>query len=134
MAYDPTDGVMALELLEDALALTSEPTLTPDQVDRALALAASVDDDGITVIYPADGLNRAAAWGWGIKAGLTADRYDLGGGAGKTLDESQWHAHCKAMQRDYASGAISVVGATTRRRGIGSIRTITRPEESGVPS
>lgn len=119
--YDPTDPVTARALLEDALALTSKPTLSPEQVDRAFALASTLGVDGETITYPEEALDRAAAWGWGIKAGLTADRYDLGGGPGRTLTRSQWHAHCKAMQRDYASGVLRVAGAPGRSAGSGTI-------------
>lgn len=122
MAFDPHDAVTARALLEDALALTSRPTLSPEQVDRAFALAETLDQDGETVIYPEDALNRAAAWGWGIKAGLTAEMYDMGGGPGRSIDRSQWHAHCKSMQRDYAYGVLNVVPhLVDRRSGIGSI-------------
>ena len=132
MAYDPTDAVTARGLLEDALALTSSPALTTVQVDRLFALAAEIGDSGTT--YPVDALQRAVVQGWQIKAGLTADRYDLGGGTGKTLDESQWFDHCLRMASAYATGVMHVTGATRARGGIGSIRTITRPEEPGVPS
>jgi hypothetical protein len=125
MAFDPHDAVTARALLEDALALTSRPTLSPEQVDRAFGLAETLDEDGESIVYPADALDRAAAWGWGIKAGLTADMYDLGGGPGRTLDRSQWHAHCKSMQRDYASGVLSVVPRLiSRRSGLGSIELL----------
>ena len=130
MAYDPTDAVMARGLLEDALALTSTPTLPTEQVDRLFALAAETDDSGTT--YPVASLQQAVVKGWQDKAGLTADRYDLGGGTGKTLDESQWFDHCMAMAARYASGAMHVTGATRARGGIGSIRMTTGAK--GVPA
>lgn len=121
MAFDPTDAVTARDLLEDALALDAKPTLTAAQVDRAFDLASSLDADGAVVYLPAD-LNRAAAWAWNIKSGLTSAQYDLGAGAGVTLDRSQWHAHCRSMAHAYGSGAMSVTGvAPARSSGIGSI-------------
>jgi len=120
--YDPADAVTARALLEDALALTSKPTLTTAQVDRAFALASSLNDAGEVVHISAD-LNRSAAWGWNIKAGLTSDQYDLGGGERK-LTRDQWFQHCMTLAAAYASGAMSVTGAVKRRGGIGSIQLV----------
>jgi len=125
-----TDATDARTLLERALATTAEPALDASDIDLLLRLAESVDDDGATV-WPIANLNASAATGWSWKAGLTADRYDLGGGAGVTLDESQFHAHCRGMAEGYASGAFSVAAAprepVTVSRGIGSV-----PMVSGV--
>lgn len=133
MAYDPTDAVTARALFEDAIGLGSTPDLTVAQVDTYFGIASSLDDDGLTVVYTPADLNRVAAQVWRVKAGLTADRYDLGAGTGRTLDESQWHRHCRGMAADYAAGAASVTGeAITSRRGIGSIRMITGAD--GVPA
>lgn len=109
MAFDPTDAVTARALLEDALALTSNPTLTIAQVDRAFGLASSLNAAG-EVIYISADLDRAAAWGWNIKAGLTSDQYDLGGGSGKTLKRSQWQAACERIASKYGYGVWSVTG------------------------
>ncbi len=125
MAYDPTNAVTARALLEDAIALATTPTLTTAQVDRAFALASSLAADGVTIQYTASDLNRAAAWAWNLKAGLTSNQYDLGGGSGVTLDRSQWHAHCRSMAHAYGSGAMSVTGTSTARAGIGSIALTT---------
>ncbi|MDQ3654012.1 MAG: hypothetical protein M3457_02885 [Chloroflexota bacterium] len=125
MAYDPTNAVTARALLEDAIALATTPTLTTAQVDRAFALASSLAADGVTIQYTASDLNRAAAWAWNLKAGLTSNQYDLGGGSGVTLDRSQWHAHCRSMAYAYGSGSMSVTGASTARGGIGSIALTT---------
>ncbi len=124
MAYTPTNAVTARALLEDALALATKPTLTIAQVDRAFALASSLDVDGVTVLYTAAHLNRSAAWGWNVKAGLTSDQYDLGGAGGSSLTRSQWYAHCREMARLYGSGEMSVTGSHTGRSGIGSIRLV----------
>jgi len=121
VAYDPSNAVTARALLEDALALATKPTLTTAQVDRAFALASSLDTNGVTVLYTAANLNRAAAWGWNVKAGLTAAQYDLGGQGGSSLTRSQWHDHCRNMAMLYGAGAMSVTGASTGRSGIGSI-------------
>ncbi len=123
MAYDPADAVTARALLEDALALTTKPTLAAAQVTRAFSLASSLNAAG-EVIYISADLNRAAAWGWNIKAGLTSDQYDLGGGDRK-LTRDQWFQHCMTMAAMYSSGAMSVTGTSTRRSGIGSIALTT---------
>ncbi|MDQ3541981.1 MAG: hypothetical protein M3440_14975 [Chloroflexota bacterium] len=118
--YDPTDAVTARALLEDALALGTNPTLSTAQVNRAFALASSLNDGG-EVVYIAAALNRAAAWGWNLKAGMTTAQYDLGGQGGSSLTRSQWHDHCVRMANAYGAGVMSVTGASTGRSGIGSI-------------
>ncbi len=120
MAYDPSNAVTARALLEDALALGTSPTLSSAQVNRAFDLASSLNDVG-EVIYVSAALNRAAAWGWNLKAGMTTDQYDLGGQGGSSLTRSQWHDHCVRMANAYGAGVMSVTGASTGRSGIGSI-------------
>ena len=128
---DPiTDAALARRLVENALGGT--PALTEAQFDDLLALALTLADDGVTVTYPVPGLQRAASLGCQWKASLTADKYDLGGGSGKTLDESQWFDHWMRLSGAYATGAMHVTGATSARGGIGSIRTITGAK--GVPA
>ncbi len=123
MAYSPSDAVTARALLEDALALGTNPTLSTSQVNRAFALASSLNTAG-GVIYVSADLNRAAAWGWNLKAGMTTDLYDLGSQGGSSLTRSQWHDHCVRMANLYGSGAMSVTGASTSRSGIGSIQMV----------
>lgn len=113
------DAALARRLLESAIAMNTNPTLTEAQVDDLMTLAASEDDDLNTVYVDVD-LNRAASLGWSWKAGMTSDQYDLGGGPGKTLTRSQWFEHCQQMSRSYASGALGVVGGR-RGGGIGSV-------------
>ena len=117
-----TDATDARTLLERAIAATSQPALSTSDVDLLLRLAESVDANGATV-WTVDALNASAATGWTWKAGLTAENYDLGGGAGVALNESQWHKHCLGMARGYGSGEFSVTGASpsTARGTIGSI-------------
>ncbi len=129
MAYDPKDPVTARALLEDALALTTRPTLTLAQVNRAFTLASSLDANGVVVYLPAD-LNRSAAWGWGVKQGITSDQYDLGGGERK-LTRDQWFRHCGEMADAYRSGTRSVTGTNTRRSSIGSVGTVTSTAVAG---
>lgn len=121
MAYDPEDATAARQMLEDAIAPDQEPTLTEEQVDRAFALASSLDADGVTVLYTASDLNKAAAWAWNTKAAKAAALYDLGGGNGKYLKESSVYVHCRDMAAAYGSGAMSVTGSSVGRSGIGSI-------------
>ncbi len=122
-----TDAALARRLVENALGGT--PALTEAQIDDLMALA--LEDDGVTVTYPVPGLQRAASLGCQWKASLTADKYDLGGGQGKTLDESQWFDHWMRLSGAYATGAMHVTGATSGRGGIGSIRMTTGA--AGVP-
>lgn len=118
MAYDPTDATTARAMLEDAIALSTQPTLSTQQVDRAFALASSLDTDGTTIVYQAKDLNKAAAWGWNIKAGLTSNQYSLGAGTGVTLTRDQWFQHCLTMAQAYGSGIFTVTGDSLRRAGI----------------
>ena len=124
MAYDPTDAVTARALLDAALALTSTPTLETATVDLLFGMASSEDADANTVYLAAD-LNRSVSLGWNLKAGLTADQYDLRAASGASLTRDQWWAHCMAMANAYGTGAMSVTGTSTGRGGIRSIGQIT---------
>lgn len=125
MAYDPTDATTARHLLEDAIALAKKPALSSAQVDRAFALASSLDDDANTVYLPGD-LNRAAAWAWGVKAGLAADEFDIGGGSGKYLKRGDTKVACLAMKAQFLDGSMAVVPESMRSggRGVWSIPVV----------
>src|SRR5690606_21402158 len=118
------DAALARRLLEAAVAIDTKPALSSAQVDDLMTLAASADEYGDPV-YTDEGLNKAASVGWEIKSGLTSDQYDLGAGKGRTLDRSQWIAHCREMAGAYAPGRMSVAGSTRRRGGRGSIGVVT---------
>lgn len=118
------DAALARRLLEAAVAIDTKPALTSAQVDDLMTLAASADEFGDPV-YTDTGLNKAASVGWQIKSGLTSDQYDLGAGQGRTLDRSQWFAHCREMADAYASGRMNVAGSARRRGGISSIGLVT---------
>ena len=128
MAYDPTDATTARYLLEQALAMTTRPTLDAAQVDALMMFAASTDAVTLGTVYTAASLDAAAAKGWEWKQGLVSDQYDLGGGAGKTLDRSQWFDHCMRMAAGYADGTFSVLG------GGGNVAGSTSPKGIGVIS
>ena len=120
-----TDEAFARRMLEAALG--GEPQLTAERIDDLMILAVSLDET-FQPVYTEGNLNRAASRGWQDKAALTADQYDLGGGAGKTLDRSQWHKHCMQMAAWYADGTFSVLGGggnvaggSSRKGGIGVI-------------
>lgn len=124
MAYDPSDAATARALLEDALAWETAPVLTEEQVDRAFALASSLDDDSNTVYLTAN-LNKAAAWGWNVKAAIaTADFETLKAASGATLSRDLAD-HCKSMALAYGTGSLSVTGDSTARGGIRSIGLMT---------
>jgi len=117
-----TDAAFARRRLEAALAMNTNPTLSPAQVDDLMVIAETNDVDGNTV-YTSASLNQAASAGWADKAGLTSDQYDLGGGTGKTLTRSDWHRHCSQMADDYATGRKGVLGSRGRG-GIGVIEFV----------
>ena len=113
---------MAERLLRSALG--GEPELSAGQIADLMLLAQDTEFDEHnvpTVVYPRQGLQRAASLGWQWKAGLVSDKYDIGGGPGKTLDESQWFDHCMRMAAAYATGAMDVLGNVQRPQGIASI-------------
>ena len=120
-----TDEAFARRMLEAALG--GEPQLTAERIDDLMILAVSLNEV-FEAVYTEGNLNRAASRGWQDKVALTADQYDIGGGAGKTLDRSQWQAHCYRMAAAYADGTFSVLGGggnvaggTSRKGGIGVI-------------
>lgn len=120
-----TDAALARRFLERAIAHQTNPALDTATVDDLMTLATSLDADGVTPIFTAADLNRAASMAWQTKAGLTSDQYDLGGGPGKTLTRSQWFDHCMQMSAAYAAGAMNVLGGTgTAKRGIGSVSLV----------
>lgn len=115
------DAALAERLL--VAALGGEPSLSASQI-ADLMLLASEEEDGV-VVYPARRLQSAASLGWQWKSALTADKYDLGGGQGKSLTESQWFDHCMRMGAAYATGQMSVVGDLAFPGGISSIKLTT---------
>ena len=129
MAYDPTDATTARYLLEQALAMTTRPTLDAAQVDALMMFAASTDAVTLGTVYTAASLDAAAAKGWEWKTGLVSDQYDLGGGNGRTLTRSQWFDHCERMANAYATGRKSVADSPRRAGGIGTIELTTWPDE-----
>jgi len=108
------DSITARGLLERALAHTTKPALSTQDID--LLLSQAVDDLGT---YSVGSLNAAAALGWTWKAGMTAEQFDLAGGGGKSLELSQLHAHCVAMADKYRNGALSVDGRGGRSGRVG---------------
>lgn len=119
-----TDAAYAERMLRSALG--GEPQLSDEQIADLMLRATSLGPGAVSQYTERD-LNRAASLGWQWKASLTADQYDLGGGPGKTLDRSQWFAHCMAMTVGYADGTFSVLGSPnvatgTPGRGIGVIQ------------
>lgn len=120
-----TDQELARRLLEAALA--GEPALSAQQVSDLMSMAeVTVFVNDIPHIeWSDDSLRRAAAVGWGWKSALTADKYSLGGGDGRSLSEQQWWEHCSVMADKYRHGHLSVTtgGVTggTRPSGIRSI-------------
>ena len=101
-----TDAAQVERLLKSAVAFGTQPDLSAAQVTDMVALA--LDGDA----YSSEAMQRAAVTAWGWKAGLTSDRYDLGGQGGSKITESQWFDHCVMMAERFRLGFLSVDGAT----------------------
>jgi len=93
-----------IDKLKQLTAWDIEPTLTEDELDDLLAIAAVKDADGLTPEEaewtPTYDLNTAAARGWLIKAGraaATVDEPEAGMVTSKVFD------NCRSMARIYAS-------------------------------
>ena len=93
-----------IDKLKQLTAWDIEPTLTEDELDELLAVAAVKDADGLTPEEaewtPTYDLNTAAARGWLIKAGraaATVDEPEAGMVTSKVFD------NCRSMARIYAS-------------------------------
>jgi hypothetical protein len=138
---ETTDPAFARRMLERAIAHESKPTLSAEAVDDLMQIAARTTDDSGT-IYTAASLNAAAATGWNWKAALSADKYDLGAGNGRTLTQSQWHAHCRAMAASYGRGEMDVLngtaGGTSGTTRVGSVglttsTAVTYPADDVLP-
>lgn len=104
---DYTDAAQVEALITSAIAHeTSTPSLEDEQIE-ALVTIAMPDGVGTSAT-----LQRAASAGWGWKAGITANQYDLKAASGASLTRSQWFEQCLKMAGAYASGALSVDGDT----------------------
>lgn len=122
-----TDAAYAERMLRAALG--GEPQLSEEQIADLMVNATSIATvDGLIVSqFTERDLNRSASVGWQWKAAITANQYDLGGGAGKTLDRSEWHKHCIQQSVWFADGTYSVLGGSnvaggsSRKGGIGVI-------------
>ncbi len=102
-----------IDKLKQLTAWDIEPTLTEDELDELLAIAALKDADGLTPDAaewtPTYDLNTAAAKAWLIKAGraaATVDAPEAGMVTSKVFD------NCRSMARIYASkrtASISII-------------------------
>lgn len=97
---DETDALAWLTLRTDA---TAEPVLDSGALQLLLELATTVDADGYeptddewTATYSVQGLYRAAAEAWTIKAGKCAGKFDFTTD-GQTFRRSQMVDHCEAQ-------------------------------------
>lgn len=122
-----TDPIVVERLLRNALG--GRPDLSVEQLDDLIELAR--DTEAEEPEWAEARLNQVIVTGWGWKAGLTADQYDLGAGSGKTLDRSQWFDHCHRMAAAYASGQLSVAGGKVRRGGLRSIQVLGTMSSNG---
>lgn len=101
-----------IDRLGRMVAWTSEPVLTPAELDDLLLLARRPDPDGIfpdqTGWTPTFDLNAAAAEGWRWKAGKQAPVHDI-----STDDQSarraQIYEHCLLMADRYARKVVGSI-------------------------
>ena len=111
---------LARDRLEDLCPIEEEPTLTEPQLDRCLALAATVDEDGLTPgnedwtpTYSERGLYYAAREAWTLKKARAASRFDFTTD-GQSFRRSQLADHCDEMIRrmnaKLAQSATTVLG------------------------
>ena len=106
------DAETARSLLERAIGMTTNPALSETDVDLLMSIIGDTQAD-FSITYTSAQLNTAAALGWEWKANQVTDKYDIGGGAGKYLTQSQWWEHCRSTAADYRNGAKTIDGATT---------------------
>lgn len=102
-----------LDKLKQITAWDIEPTLTEDDLNELLAVAALEDAEGLTPVNeewtPTYDLNTAAAQGWLIKAGraaATVDTPEAGMVTSKVFD------NCRSMARIYSTkrnASVSVI-------------------------
>lgn len=103
----------AIDKLKQLTAWDIEPTLTEDELDELLAVAALKDAEGLTPDEaewtPTYDLNTAAAKAWLIKAGrsaATVETPEAGMVTSKVFD------NCRSMARIYASkrtASVSII-------------------------
>ncbi len=123
------DANTALQWLYARCAATSDPVLPTWRLAELLTMAAVTDDDGYapdeddwTPTYGTQGLYRAAAEAWTIKAGMCADRFDFTTD-GQTFRRSQVMDHCEALAARYrrkAGGSVTTPGIHLCSPGDGS--------------
>ena len=92
--------------LKRVTAWSTDPTLSEDDLDAALAAAAKADADGLA---PSDGgwkptydLNAAAAAAWLVKAGRASPLTEIDP-PGSGIVTSKVFDNCRAMARIYAA-------------------------------
>jgi hypothetical protein len=97
----------AVAMIDAYCPFTDDPALSSTQQTQLLALAVTVDADGVapseagwTPTYSRVGCWRAIAEGWQIKAGLAAPRFDFTTD-GQSFRRSQIMDHCEAMAVKY---------------------------------
>ena len=123
-----TDQAIARTLIERAVAWSSEPALTADDVTTLLTMAESTNvTSGLPEWTVAD-LNRVASLGWSWKAGIASASFSASVGPGKTFELQQQYDHALQMSELYAAGQRSVVGSMNVDDGTG------RPTTRGIAS
>lgn len=127
MATDPlTSEADARTFLERAVAHTTVPVLSPDEVDDLVRLAGTLTDD-LTMEYSGVDLNRAASLGWQWKAGKVASDFTVSLTDGMKFNRAEVYEHCMVMSADFALGRKSVLGTSLpgrSRSGIGSVTLV----------
>lgn len=91
---------------------TEEPTLTQDDIDDLVDVAARADADGLyrddAEWTPTWDLNAAAAEGWLRKAGRAATKFNFAED-GQRFDRAQIYQHCMSQHTLYANKGMGVI-------------------------
>jgi hypothetical protein len=108
-------SVAGTAVTEPDWPLEAQGTVTQDGVEYTEVT------DFLTVWYGAWDLNRAAAEGWRIKAGLVSNRHDFANNSGN-YNPAQVFDHCMKMADHYNSKQIAAITlASGRWNGTGRI-------------
>lgn len=113
------DREVALGILEDRVAATSRPVLSPETLGRVLDMWPTLDTDGRLADdadwVPTWDLNAAAAEGWRMKAAIVAGDFTFSAD-GASYSKADVMAHCLEMETKYASRSHGVMATLADRR------------------
>jgi len=101
-----------IDLLERITDSAVEPTLTTDDLDDLVGVAARADETGLyrgdTGWEPTWDVNAAAAEGWRRKAGKAATKFNFAEDS-QRFDRSQIYQHCERQAETYANKSMGTL-------------------------